>query len=74
MAKLGTGAPLARWAGICLSYSLFLYVGGVFIFSCGAYLGDCGLLVVVLIATVFVILLGGLSLARLLNPVFTGEL
>jgi hypothetical protein len=53
--------------------SLPLCWGG-FIFSCGAYSGDCGLLVVVLTTTVFVILLGGLSLARLLNPMFTGEL
>jgi hypothetical protein len=52
-----------------------LYVGRAFSFvSCGAYLGDGGLLFVVLKATVFVILLGDLSLARMLNPVFTGEL
>jgi len=51
-------------------------LGGPFrlFLACGAYLGDGGLLFVVLIATEFVILLGGLSLARMLNLMFTGEL
>jgi hypothetical protein len=74
MSDLGSGAPLASLAWRCF-YKVCLYVGRAFSFvSCGAYLGDGGLLFVVLKATEFVIFLGGLSLARMLNPMFIREL
>jgi len=69
MVDLGSGAPLASLAWRCFCRVCF-YVGRAFsLVSCGAYLGDSGLLFVALKVTEFVILLRVFSLARMLNPV-----
>jgi hypothetical protein len=63
MAELGTELLFLVWRGDVFTAESTLYVGGVFWFvSYGAYSGDGGLLFVVLYATMYVILLGGLFL------------